>query len=242
MKITNEHIGKRVIINGTSEHGEVFKNMEADILYIGKYGQDKIVIKSLIGFLHLVSEDMISFPCDYEFKDTTPLPMKGGFVDIGYEPSEIFHPEYFTGLPQDVERAKKYIGCKMEFSDNGREWFATTLEGISTIDARNPYRTDRKDYDSEWFMFCRTCPKTFKSEPKYIKFGPGQIPAPETEEPERGTVYFTIDYTANDEYNSYKWASDTFDNRCFERGIYLKESRIQEAVSVIRGIMGRKGK
>ena len=176
-----------------------------------------------------------------KLEDTAPLPITNEYPDADLELSPEFCPEYFTGLPQDVERAKKYIGCKMEFSDNGREWFATTLEGISTIDARNPYRTDRKDYDSEWFMFCRTCPETFKPETRYIQFGPGQIHAPETEEPEKGTFYFYINTLYKDGYRKTIWCNDNVDKSAFKNGLYLEEEHAKEAVSVIRGIMGRAG-
>jgi len=148
-----------------------------------------------------------------------------------------FQPEYFTGLPQDVKRAKKYIGKVMEFSAEGDNWYIGIFESVDKELPRIPAKY-RKKNSGIWY-FIRTCPETFKPETRYIKFGPGQIPAPETVEPENGTKYFYLSSSEEEGYGWDVWRDSSWDNFTFKNGIYLKEEHVKEAVSVIRGIMGR---
>ena len=79
-----------------------------------------------------------------------------------------------------------------------------------------------------------------KPENRYIQFGPGQIPAPETEKPNIGGEYFCLESKDRKEngYTNYTWDHDQYDTAAFKNGIWLKEEHIQEVVAVIRGIMG----
>ena len=173
-----------------------------------------------------------------QFEDSASLPISNNFVDTGYEPEKDFQPEEFSGLPSHVEKAKKYVGKTMEFSKDAKDWVLGELKDIDVSDPRYPYRNTFAD-GFEWFMFCRTCPETFKPETCYIQFGPGQIPAPEDVEPEDGTEYFYLMSLYGKGYGKNRWDGGAVDGDAFKNGIYLKESHIQEAVSVIRGIMGR---
>jgi hypothetical protein len=181
---------------------------------------------------------------NYEFKDTAPLPMSNDFVDTGHEPEKEFQPEYFSGLPHDVERAKKFIGHTVQVSDDGIDWYIRVLMAIDRNDPINSYGVksseELKKHEPDWFTFMRTCPDTFESQTRYIKFGPGQIPAPETEEPKNGALYYYACSDVEDGYWFDRWQNDRqIHTLRFKNGIYLKEEHAKEAVDVIRGIMGR---
>jgi hypothetical protein len=153
---------------------------------------------------------------------------------------EEFQPDYFTGLPHDVSRAKKYIGMSMEFSDDGIRWGKGLLERAGEREPGSNFTQYKYKRDGiGYFMYCRTCKETFKPETWYIKFGPGRIPAPATEEPAYGDTYYTIDFSEDDFYAEYGWDNYESDKKLFKNGIWLKEEHIQEVVGVIRGIMGR---
>ena len=171
---------------------------------------------------------------NYEFKDTAPLSMSNEFVDTGYKPNKDFKPEYFTGLPRDVKRAKKYVGASMEFSNDCKEWTPGTLDAVRNSNTQKYCRKYSGAYE-----YMRTCLETFEPKTKYIIFNAGRIPAPEDVEPERGTRYFHLTAWDEEGYTESTWAGIISDKIVFKNGIYLKEEHIQEVVSVIRGIMGR---
>jgi hypothetical protein len=67
----------------------------------------------------------------------------------------------------------------------------------------------------------------------------GKKPFRLPEEPEDGTRYFYLNSMYGKGYKYSKWNEFNDDKSALKNGIYLKEEHAQEAVAVIRGIMGR---
>lgn len=158
-------------------------------------------------------------------------------LEICEDKGEEFQPEYFTGLPQDRKRAKNYIGKMMEFSDDGERWAEGILESVgSRAPGESLPQHKYKRENVGWYIYCRTCAKT---KTQYIEFGPGKIPAPADVEPKIDTMYYFLDIISERSYRKETWMGTKLDKLRFIFGIWLKKEHVREAVSVIRGIMGR---
>lgn len=77
--------------------------------------------------------------------------------------------------------------------------------------------------------------KTLTLEPRTHTLNGYDVPAPETEEPEVGMAYWTLDASEPDGVYEFQWGSDRIDRNALRHGLWLsKEDAIANA-KALRG-------
>ena len=99
-----------------------------------------------------------------------------------------FVPEYYSGL--NWKDAKHLIGKTVECTNHpDRGWFVGTLKDVSRNDVISHFDVT-SDGAVDYFVYIRTCEKTFKH--PTINIGGIELPMPETVAPAHDTKYWTF--------------------------------------------------
>jgi hypothetical protein len=103
-----------------------------------------------------------------------------------------FMPEYFSGL--NWRDAYYLIGEIVEYTNHpDSRWHVGTLKDVSRDDVIAHFDII-SDGEVNFFVYIRTCEKTFKH--PTINIGGVELPKPETVAPSHGTVYWMLGFGA----------------------------------------------